>query len=120
MLIDRFSVGAMQTTAFVVGTAALAIAAADGGVAVAATAAVVFFLCEVGLRIGLTVEASSTGRGYARVATAMDLGAAFGPIAAWLLLQVQLGERVGFVLAAALFCIAGMVTFGHWLFVRIR
>jgi predicted MFS family arabinose efflux permease len=120
MLIDRFSVRAMQTAAFIAGTAALAIAAVDGSVAVPAIAAVVFFLCEVLLRVGLTVEASSTSRGYARVATAMDLGSAFGPIAAWFLLGVQLGERVGFVLAAGLFCAAGLVTFAHWLFVRKR
>ncbi len=108
-LLDRVGVARAELVAFAGSAAALLFAFAVPGI-VAPVAAVAFFSCgEVVLIVSLSTEASRTGRVYSLFATALDAGAAFGPLIAWLLVGVSGGSRIGFFAGALLFVACALI-----------
>ena len=109
--LDRFGIRSGERLYFTLATVALALCWFSGDVPVLLVSILVFFTCDVALNVALSADASSGGaRRYAIFATGLDAGAAFGPLAAWTILEVIGGVKAGFALATVMYLIGAVVT----------
>ncbi len=71
---------------------------------------IAFFLCETALRIALSVKAGAGGpKRYARFVSALDLGAASGPLVGWGIIQFAVSTGIVFWIGAALYLVGTVV-----------
>ncbi|MBN1687185.1 MAG: MFS transporter [Spirochaetales bacterium] len=109
VFIDRVGILRSQLLLFATATAALTVAFLKVPVGLVVIMIVVFFLSETALALGLMVQAGMRGsKRYARLATAMDLGSAAGPIAGWTAVGLLLSSSWTFLIGAVCYLL-GMV-----------
>lgn len=111
VLIDRIGVFRSQFLLFAAATAALAAAFLRIPTAALVALVVVFFLSETALQLGLMIQAGMRGsKRYARLATAMDLGSAVGPVAGWTAVGLLFSSRWAFLMGAACYLLGLLFT----------
>lgn len=109
--IDRIGITKSQLGLFAMATATLTAAFFPIPVGFVIFMIVVFFLCETTLRLGLMIQAGTRGsRQYARLATAMDIGSAVGPIAGWTAVGLLFSSRWTFLIGASFYLAGTVVT----------
>ena len=107
-LLDRAGVGRGEILAFLAATAALIAAFVLPGTYAPVVGVLIFSICEISISIALTTEMNRTSKLYAQFASALDAGAATGPLLAWILIDILGNERIGFVAGGILYLI-GMI-----------
>ena len=109
--IDRAGVYRSQLFLFAAATATLFTAFFRIHAGLLVTMVVVFFMSETALQLGLMVQAGMRGsKQYARLATAMDLGSAVGPIAGWTAVGLFLSSRWTFLIGSAFYLLGTLFT----------
>jgi predicted MFS family arabinose efflux permease len=110
-LIDRVGIFRSQLLLFSVAATALIIAFIPIPPTVIAVLVLVFFLSETALHLGLTVQAGIRGsKRYAYLATAMDMGAAAGPLAGWTAVGLLLSSRWTFLIGGGIYLLGTLLT----------
>ena len=102
-ILDRTGVGPGEIVAFLVATAALVAAFIIPGTYATIIAVLVFSVCEITIGIALTTEMNRTSKLYSQFASALDAGAATGPLLAWMLIDILGEERIGFFAGGILY-----------------
>jgi predicted MFS family arabinose efflux permease len=112
IFIDRTGAQRSLLLFFVAAACALGFAALLPPVALLVVAVVVFFLCETGLQIALATNAGSEGpKRYARFVSALDLGAAAGPLIGWSIIQLSISGSGVFLAGAVIYFAGAAVSF---------
>lgn len=97
------------TLAFFAGGAAILSLAAAGGSIWLLGAVLAYFACATGASVALTAQAGvGGGRGVARYVTALDLGAAVGPMLGWVGPQWGLPVQLSLWVGALLYGVAAL------------
>ena len=113
-LLDRAGVGRGEIVAFLMATTALIAAYFLSGTYATVIAVLIFSICEITIGIALTTEMNRTSKLYSKFASALDAGAATGPLLAWLLIDILGDKQVGFAAGGVLYLagtICAMITF---------
>jgi hypothetical protein len=72
---------------------------------------VIFFLSEMALHLGLTIQAGIRGsKRYAYLATAMDMGSATGPVVGWTAVGMLLSSRWTFLIGGVFYFLGTVLT----------
>ena len=111
VLIDRIGIFRSQLLLFAAATAALAAAFLRIPTGALVGLVVVFFLSETALQLGLMIQAGMRGsKRYARLATAMDLGSAVGPVVGWTAVGLLFSSRWTFLIGTACYLLGLLFT----------
>ncbi len=87
-LFDRLGFGRATTIFLGLGVVVLGVAALQPALSIFIASIVLFFVTTTALHAGVAGSASKLGSGaFARYATANDLGAALGPLLAWIMIE---------------------------------
>jgi len=104
--VDRHGVRAAQIVGFVVSGLSLLALGLAPGVAILVPLVALFFTASAVSRIAVEVQAASAGpRAYSELATAMDFGAAAGPLLGWVGIELSQSDAV-FWVGGGLFALA--------------
>jgi len=107
VLIDRFGRLRGERVACVCAAVSLACAGVLPGVLFPVLGVLVFFTASTAMLAVLPAEAGGRGgKAYARYATALDLGAATGPLVGWTMIQTLDMPSASLLLASVLYCVA--------------
>ncbi len=109
--IDRVGILRSQLLLFVISTVILTVAFLPVPVELLVIMVIIFFLNETALQLGLMIQAGMQGpKRYARLATAMDIGSAVGPIAGWTTVGLVLSSRWTFLMGGAFYLLGTLFT----------
>jgi len=116
---DRLGVAKVSVGFFGVGALALAGAVLAPDLITLIALVLVFFIAATALQAGIAGYASRLGAaGFSRYVTAVDIGAAAGPLIAWVALDRFALAEIGLLMGAAFYAVALLVA---WLgFSRVR
>lgn len=107
---DTLGVRKAATAFFVVGGLALVAAWIQPPLIALLASVIVFFVCGTALQAGIAGTVGKQGsQAFARYVTAADFGAASGPLAGWIALELFASETVGLALAAVVYLVAASV-----------
>jgi predicted MFS family arabinose efflux permease len=108
--IDRIGLTKTQFSLFALATLTLSAAYFPIPIGFVISMVVIFFLCETTLRLGLMVQAGIRGsKQYARLATAMDIGSAVGPVAGWTAVGLLFSSRSTFLIGASFYLLGTLL-----------
>jgi hypothetical protein len=104
--VDRLGIGKASVFFFGIGALALLGAVAAPGLVPLIVLVLVFFSSATALQVGITGYASRLGAAaFSRYVTALDVGAAAGPLIAWVALDRLAVAEVGLLLGAVFYAL---------------